>query len=159
MTLAENVVQDAAFRALKYFSSFHGDNGRAWLLRIVRNTAHVHLKQRLVATEVAPGNGRDAVGIEGIGVDVADPAPDPEATLAHLEEMALLRAALAALPIEQRECLVLREMEQLSYKEIARIAEVPVGTVMSRLWRARQALISCAPARRFRFGLAALPSS
>jgi RNA polymerase sigma-70 factor (ECF subfamily) len=143
-TLAEDVVQDAVLRALMYFSSFRHGNERAWLLRIVRNTAYAHLNRRRTETSLSLGGDSDQDGAEGVGMNVPDPAPDPETNLAHLEDLSQLNAALAALPIEQRECLVLCELEQLSYKDIAEITEVPVGTVMSRLWRARQALMRCA---------------
>jgi RNA polymerase sigma-70 factor (ECF subfamily) len=74
-------------------------------------------------------------------MDIADPAPGPETMLAQRQDIARLDAMLAALPVEQRECLVLCELERLSYKDIAQITQVPVGTVMSRLWRARQTLM------------------
>jgi RNA polymerase sigma-70 factor, ECF subfamily len=140
-TLAEDVVQDAALRALRYFASFRGGDGRAWILQIVRNTAHEHLKKRSARIEVSLGNATDRVGVAGFGMDAPDPGPDPEAQYAMLQGQERLASALAALPIEQRECLVLCELEQLSYKEIARITQVPIGTVMSRLSRARSALM------------------
>jgi RNA polymerase sigma factor (sigma-70 family) len=139
--LAEDVVQDAALRALRYFASFHGTDGRAWILRIVRNTAYEHLKRRSARTEVSLGSAADDADAEGVGMDVHDPGPDPEAQYSSLQDRERLTSALAALPIEQRECLVLYELEQLSYKDIARITQVPIGTVMSRLSRARSALM------------------
>jgi RNA polymerase sigma-70 factor (ECF subfamily) len=132
---AEDVVQDAVLRALRHFATFRGGDGRAWLLQIVRNTAYSTLKAR--RPEVSLGGDDDG---EGPGLDVPDPGPNPEAALAERQDLARLDAALAALPVELRECLVLCELEQLSYKDIARITEVPIGTVMSRLWRARQGL-------------------
>ena len=132
---AEDIVQDAVLRALQYFASFRGGDGRAWLLQIVRNTAWSTLRARRAGTEVPLGED------DGPGMDVPDPAPGPEATLARRQDLARLEAALAALPVELRECLVLCELEQLSYKDIARITQVPIGTVMSRLWRARRALV------------------
>jgi RNA polymerase sigma-70 factor (ECF subfamily) len=140
-TLAEDVVQDAALRALRYFASFRGDDGRAWMLRIVRNTAYEHLKKRSARTELSLGNAVGQPDAAGFGMDLRDPGPDPEAQYAGLQDRERLTSALAALPIEQRECLVLRELEQLSYKDIARITQVPIGTVMSRLSRARSALM------------------
>jgi RNA polymerase sigma-70 factor (ECF subfamily) len=134
---AEDVVQDAVLRALKYFASFRGGDERAWLLRIVRNTAYSSIGKRGGAAEIPLGS-EDG---EGPGMDVPDPAPGPEAILAQRQDLARLDAALAALPIELRECLVLCELEELSYKEIAEVTQVPIGTVMSRLWRARQALM------------------
>jgi RNA polymerase sigma-70 factor (ECF subfamily) len=140
-TLAEDVVQDSALRALRYFASFRGGDGRAWILRIVRNTAYEYLKQRSARTEVSLGGSTDQADALGFGMDVPDPGPDPEAQYAELQNRERLTSALAALPIEQRECLVLFELEQLSYKNIARITQVPIGTVMSRLSRARSALM------------------
>jgi RNA polymerase sigma factor (sigma-70 family) len=140
-TLAEDVVQDAALRALSYFGSYRGGDGRAWLLRIVRNAAYGALAAR-------PRSGTASLDDAGLTEDgesmarqVADPADDPEAVLVRREGFARLDQALAALPAELRECLVLRELEELSYKEVAHITGVPIGTVMSRLWRARQALM------------------
>jgi RNA polymerase sigma-70 factor, ECF subfamily len=140
-TLAEDVVQDAALRALSYFGSYRGGDGRAWLLRIVRNAAYGALAARRRSGTAS----LDDAGLTGDGestaMQVADSADDPEATLVRREGFARLDQALAALPAELRECLVLRELEELSYKEVAHITGVPIGTVMSRLWRARQALM------------------
>lgn len=138
-TLAQDVVQDAVMRALSYFGSFRGGDARAWLLRIVRNTACT----ALTARQRGGTASLDAVGRDGEApaLQVHDPADDPEASLARSENVAQLDRALAALPLELRECLVLRELQELSYKEIGHVTGVPVGTVMSRLWRARQALM------------------
>ena len=81
------------------------------------------------------------MGLTGGGESTAMQVTDPEAALVRREGFARLDQALAALPAELRECLVLRELEELSYKEVAHITGVPIGTVMSRLWRARQALM------------------
>lgn len=140
--LAEDVVQDAAVRALGYFASYRGGDSRAWLLRIVRNAAYGALAARrrgaAASLDAAGPPGGDG---EGAAMQVPDPADDPEAALARREGLARLDQALAALPLELRECLVLRELEELSYKEVADVTGVPVGTVMSRLWRARRALV------------------
>ena len=145
-SLADDIVQDAYLRALGYFATFRGGDARAWLLRIVRNAAYGALAARsrrasasleeagLVAAGVA-ADGEPAVH------EIADAADDPEQALSRAEGYATLDRALAALPEELRECLVLHELEDLSYKEIAQITGVPIGTVMSRLWRARQALM------------------
>lgn len=135
--IAEDVVQDACLRALQYFGSFRGDDARAWLLQIVRNASYATLK--------AQRNGKEISQVEdnaegSPGMELPDPNPDPEAALVHQQDLECLDAALAALPVELRECLVLCELEQLSYKEIARVTQVPIGTVMSRLWRARRML-------------------
>jgi RNA polymerase sigma-70 factor (ECF subfamily) len=136
-TRAEDVVQDAVLRALSYFASYHGGDGRAWFLRIVRNVAYSALAAR----------PRNAVSLDGDAdgpdpvASVADGGDDPEQALAKREALEKLDEALAALPVMWRECLVLRELEELSYQEIAAVVGVPIGTVMSRLWRARRALL------------------
>ncbi len=131
---AQDVVQDAMLRALRYFDSYRGDNPRAWLLQIVRNVALDAL-----------GRTEATVSIDTLDPSMApDPAliePDtPEGTMERDAEQRRISQCVQQLPLELRECLVLREWEDLSYKEIARILETPVGTVMSRLWRARQQL-------------------
>jgi len=128
---AEDVVQEAVERALRYAASWRGDNPRAWLLQIVRTRAYAWLTARRDQAEV-PWDDT---------LPLTDPAPDPEAALSSHQQRQGLEAALMALPAELRECLVLRELEEMSYRDIARVTGVPVGTVMSRLWRARRALI------------------
>jgi RNA polymerase sigma-70 factor (ECF subfamily) len=143
-SLAEDIVQDAVLRALQYFASFRGDSGgRAWLLQIVRNAAYAAIKARRLGVDVPleSDDGEAAMALP-------DPGPGPEALLAQRQDLQLLDAALAALPIDLRECLILCELEQLSYKDIARVTGVPIGTVMSRLWRARQALMRLRAAGR-----------
>lgn len=138
--LAEDVVQDAVLRGLTYFASFRGGDSRAWLMRIVRNTAYTALAARQRAqrrTEPLEEGGEAPHA-------VPDPAADPERALAEAQGAGLLAQALESLPPELRECLVLKELEELSYKEIAQVTGVPVGTVMSRLWRARQQLMAAA---------------
>jgi RNA polymerase sigma-70 factor (ECF subfamily) len=133
---AEDVVQDAVVRALSYFGSYQGGDGRAWFLRIVRNVAYGALAAGRRGGEVAPSGGEaDPAEL------VADGADDPEQALARREALERLDQALAALPAVLRECLVLRELEELSYQEISHVVGVPIGTVMSRLWRARRALM------------------
>jgi RNA polymerase sigma-70 factor, ECF subfamily len=125
---AEDVVQDACLRAIKYFEGFRGEAGpsaRAWLLTIVRNTAHTwrtHHRPDALATEFDETRHSDAA---------ADDRPDAKETLGR---------ALGTLAPEFREVIVLRELQGLSYKEISDIAGVPIGTVMSRLSRARARL-------------------
>jgi len=126
--LAEDVVQDALVRGLTYFASFRGENPRAWLLRIVRTVAYDRVAARAGGTFVP------------LDDDVPDSGATPEAAFAEAQRAATLESALAALPPELREVIVLRELEEMSYRDIAQIVGVPVGTVMSRLWRARQVL-------------------
>jgi len=129
---AEDVVQEACARALRYLGGFHGDNARAWFLAIVRNAAFDWL-ERNRPPEVAGGD--DALA------DIPDAAgKGPEAMAIRIDEANALAGAIAALPVGFREVLILRELEELSYKEIARITDVPIGTVMSRLARARALL-------------------
>jgi RNA polymerase sigma factor (sigma-70 family) len=138
--IAEDVVQDAYERACKYFAAFRGGSGRAWLLQIVRNAAYSTLKAQRRRMEVSLSSGTLAADEAGVDMDIPDSSPGPEAALARRQDLAALDDALNALPVAWRECLILREVEELSYKEMARIMEVPIGTVMSRLSRARQAL-------------------
>ncbi len=127
---AEDVVQDACIRALKYVGSLHGKNPRAWFLAIVRNAFYDWLGRNRPA-EIAD------VDDDTIEATVDHAAVDPQQTAIRSAELRALSDAMAALPLQFREVLVLRELEDLSYKEIARVADIPVGTVMSRLARAR----------------------
>jgi RNA polymerase sigma factor (sigma-70 family) len=132
---AEDVVQDACVRAITYFPSLRHDNARAWLFGIVRNTWYSHLARRIRIV--------DHVGMMPLAIATyhpADAAHDPEALLARQQVVTLVRQALDELPIDFREVIVLREIEGLTYKEIAAVANVPIGTVMSRLLRAREHL-------------------
>ena len=127
---AQDVVQDALVRAMTYFASFRGDNPRAWLLQIVRNTAWSRPRgPRLEALD------------DDAGASLIAPGPDPEAALAQTEAHSQLSRMMARLPAELRECLALRELEDMSYRDIAEVTGVPVGTVMSRLFRARKLLL------------------
>jgi RNA polymerase sigma-70 factor, ECF subfamily len=139
-SIAEDVVQNAYERACKYFASFRGGSGRAWLLQIVRNAAYSMLKAERRGMEVSLSSETRAADKDGVDMDMADPSPGPETTLAQRQDVAALDDALNALPVAWRECLILREVEALSYMEMARIMDVPIGTVMSRLARAREAL-------------------
>lgn len=139
--MAEDVAQDAVLRALSYFGSYKGGDARSWLLRIVRNVAYGAIAaRRRGGTTCLDAPGLTADGAP-LALQIADPEDDPEATLVRSESFARLDQALAALPRELRECLVLHELEELSYKQVAHVTGVPIGTVMSRLWRARQALM------------------
>jgi len=126
---AQDVVQEAFLRAFKSFGGFHGSNGRAWLLTIVRNTSYTLLKKNRVAEFTTPFDEE----IHGSGQESVSPAT----ILEHSEDAELIREAMDELPAEFREILVLRHLEGLSYKEIADIAQLAPGTVMSRLARAR----------------------
>jgi RNA polymerase sigma factor (sigma-70 family) len=139
-SIAEDVVQDAYERACRYFAGFRGGSGRAWLLQIVRNTAYSTLKAERRGMEVSLSSGKRADDENGVDAEMPDPNPGPEETLAQRQDLAALDDALNALPVAWRECVILREVEALSYKEMARIMNAPIGTVMSRLSRARQAL-------------------
>lgn len=129
---AEDVVQEACLRAFKSFEGFHGGDGRAWLLTIVRNTCYTWLQQNQARELTTPFDE------EIHSVETA--ASNPETLLLERVDSQLLRQALEELPLEFREVLILRELEGLSYKEIADVADIPVGTVMSRLARARERL-------------------
>src|SRR5256714_6924423 len=126
---AQDVVQEAYLRAFKSFAGFHGGNGRAWLLTIVRNTSYTLLKKnRAVDFTTTFDEEIHVAGHESVS---------PATILEHSENTELIREAMDALPAEFREILALRHQEGLSYKEIADIAQIPPGTVMSRLARAR----------------------
>jgi RNA polymerase sigma-70 factor (ECF subfamily) len=139
---AEDVVQEACLRALRYYRGFHGESARPWLLTIVRNTCFTWLRNNRDPQEVPlfdndraddQEDGGGAVGSGGAG-------DDPETIVIQSADRALLNRLIGELPLPFREVLVLRELEDLSYKEIAEVAAVPVGTVMSRLSRARRLL-------------------
>jgi RNA polymerase sigma-70 factor (ECF subfamily) len=145
---AEDVVQEASLRAFKYWAGISHRDSRSWLLAIVRNTFYTWLRQRL--PDAHPFTDADlAEAAEAAGAD--DENPNPETAALQGADREMLKAALEELPVEFREAIVLREMEGLSYKEIADIANVPVGTVMSRLARARKRLqiaLTCLGVRR-----------
>jgi len=129
---AQDVVQEAYLRAFKSFGGFHGSNGRAWLLTIVRNTSYTLLKKNR-AVDLTTTFDEE---IHATGHKSASPA----AILEHAEDAELIRKAMDELPAEFREILTLRHQEGLSYKEIGEIVKIPAGTVMSRLARARAKL-------------------
>ena len=130
---AEDVIQDACVRALKYIGSLRKGDARAWFLTIVRHAFYDWCARNRPA-EIAHDDG---TALE-TAVDYA--ATDPEQAALRRAESKVLADAVAELPLAFREVLILREMEELSYKEIARIADIPIGTVMSRLARARAQL-------------------
>lgn len=140
---AEDVVQDAFLRAFRAFDTVTGDDIKPWLLTIVRNVAYRWLTLRKRRTNVIPldsmlpGADRDEPGPT---FEIASDAPSAEDMLIGRADQALVHRALDRLPPAFRETIILREMEDMSYRDIARITEVPVGTVMSRLARARDQL-------------------
>jgi RNA polymerase sigma-70 factor (ECF subfamily) len=143
-TDAEDVVQEAVVRAATYFAGFRGANPRAWLLQIVRNTAYSSRALVRGAVMVSlPGDERGGATMP----ELVDRGDDPETALLKHESGTRLRRLLEALPAELREALVLRELEELAYKEIAEITQTPIGTVMSRLWRARRMLAASVTAQ------------
>jgi len=129
---AEDVVQEAYLRAFKFFGSYRGGDSRSWLLKIVRNTCYTWLQQNRSRELTEPIEDKlDEVGIS---------TDNPETILLQNMDAKLVRQALEELPIEFREILIMREMEDLSYKQISSIADLPIGTVMSRLARGRKRL-------------------
>jgi RNA polymerase sigma-70 factor, ECF subfamily len=128
---AEDVVQDACVRAVRFFPSLRDGDARAWLFAIVRNTWYSRVTRRA---------GAETQALDSTTDDPVDGGLDPEARLLQQRDVARVREALEQLPADFREVLVLREIEGMSYKEIAAIVQVPIGTVMSRLARARDRL-------------------
>jgi RNA polymerase sigma-70 factor (ECF subfamily) len=139
-TDAEDVVQDASLRAFRAIRGFAGGSARGWVLSIVRNSAYSWLHKNRPAAVVTVD---DLEAVELAHAKPGDPdAETPEAALIAKADAEQLRAAIAALPAPFRETLVLRDIEGLDYREIAEATEVPIGTVMSRLARARRRLIA-----------------
>jgi RNA polymerase sigma factor (sigma-70 family) len=130
---AEDLVQESYLRAFRAFETFQGQDARAWLLAVVRNTCFTWLKKKGAQPFVEFDEQMHTTG----------GSPDAESILLNQAALASLQDCLEALPLEFREAIVLRELEELSYKEISGIAGVPVGTVMSRLARARKRLSEC----------------
>ena len=130
---AEDVVQESCVRALRYLDSLRGDEARPWLLTIVRHTGYSWLRRNRPA---------DVVALEDIDEALRDgtapSADEPLAAALRNADRAQINRAIEALPIAFREVLVMRELEDLSYRDIARVAGIPIGTVMSRLARARR---------------------
>ena len=129
---AADIVQEASLRAFRFLGGFRGGNSRSWLLTIVRHTAYTWLKQNR-PQKIVPMADEEWTAI-------ADPVSTGPAAGIHQVDASFLRQALEELPLEFREAIILRELEGLAYKEIAEIADVPLGTVMSRLARGRRQL-------------------
>ena len=129
---AQDVVQEAMMRAMRYMASCRGDDAKAWLLQIVRNSCFTWLKVNRPAERLFLDEDGEALN------EIAAPAAcEPHSVAARNAERDRINDAIASLPAAYRDVLVLREIEDLSYGDIARIAGIPVGTVMSRLARAR----------------------
>lgn len=128
---AEDMVQEAYLRAFRFFEGFRGGDGRAWLLTIVRNTCYTWLQQN---------RSREFIALDDEIDKVESDLRSPEEILIATNDNELLERALDELPLEFREVIILRELEGMSYKEIAGLADIPLGTVMSRLARARKRL-------------------
>jgi RNA polymerase sigma-70 factor, ECF subfamily len=128
---AQDVAQEASLRAFRYFGSFRGENARSWLLSIVRNAFYTWLRKN---------RPEKTVEINDETLDIEDASANAEMANPQFADADAVRRAIAELPVEFREIVILREMEGFSYKEIAELAEVPIGTVMSRLARARKLL-------------------
>jgi RNA polymerase sigma-70 factor (ECF subfamily) len=129
---AQDVAQEASLRAFRFFENFRGENPRAWLLTIVRNTFYTWLRKNRPMEKT--------VELTDEALDIEDSPASAEAAKPGFADAEAVRRAIANLPVEFREIVILREMEGFSYKEIAELAEVPIGTVMSRLARARKLL-------------------
>lgn len=136
---AEDATQEAYLRAFRFFDSFHGGDGRAWLLAVVRNTCITWRRREM---------GREPKVAFDERIHGADTgSADTEERLVNESKLGSLRECIELLPAEYREVLVMREIEEMSYQEISEAAAVPIGTVMSRLSRARKRLQECAAPR------------
>jgi len=133
---AEDIVQESYLRAYKFWSGFQGGDSRAWLLKIVRNTSYTFLEKSRPAAQSEEFDEK----IHSATPATVPPALDAEASMIRTVESRMLREALEGLPVNFREILVLRELEELSYKQISEMLEVPIGTVMSSLARGRERL-------------------
>jgi RNA polymerase sigma factor (sigma-70 family) len=131
---AEDLVQEAYLRAFRSFDTFEGADAKAWLLTVVRNTCFTWLKKK---------GGQPVVEFDEQMHSGGEESLDAEAVLVNQAALGALNGCLKGLPLEFREAIVLRELEELSYKEISEIARVPVGTVMSRIARGRKRLQQC----------------
>ena len=137
---AQDVVQESYLRAFRFFDGYHGGEPKAWLLAVVRNTCHTWRR-------------REKRDVTKVLFDEAAHTPDPdtpnaEERLVEATKMNTLRHCIETLPVEFREVLVMRELEEMSYQQVADVAGLPVGTVMSRLSRARKRLEECAGRRK-----------
>ena len=136
---AQDVVQESYLRAFRFFEGYKGGDSKAWLLSIVRNTCRTWLRQQKRDMASVPF---DEIAHSGDRV-----APDPEQSMAERQKIGLLLTCIEMLPPDFREVLILRELEEMSYQQIAAVTGVPIGTVMSRLSRARRRLEELAASR------------
>ncbi|MBK5062280.1 RNA polymerase sigma factor [Burkholderia sp. R-69927] len=142
---ADDVVQEAFMRAFRFFDTFRGDSARPWLLAIVRRTWYTEWRRRASSHEVVEfDDTMDDATFDGWSAGGAD----PQTLLIRDEDTKLVHEALAQLPVEYREVLILRELEEMGYREIAMVADVPIGTVMSRLARGRRKLAALLMAKQ-----------
>ncbi len=135
---AEDVVQEAYLKAFKYFDRFRGGDGRTWLLAIVRNTFYTEYRSRRGA-QANEQFDEDFHSLEDTP-SAAQRIKSPDAILSQLQDQRLMDQALEGLSLEFREVVVMRELDDLSYRQIADVIGVPIGTVMSRLSRGRKLL-------------------
>ena len=137
---ARDAVQEAYLRAFRFFDGYRGGDGKAWLLEIVRNTCRTLQRRQMRSAAAVPFDEAAHTG-EARG-------PNAEEKLSGEDNLGILRGCIAALPEEFREVIVLRELEEMSYRDIAALCGIAIGTVMSRLSRARKRLEECAARRR-----------
>jgi RNA polymerase sigma factor (sigma-70 family) len=135
---ADDIVQESYMRAFRFFDTFRGENARPWLLAIVRRTWYTEWQRRTNSREVASFD--DELDETSVFDETCSIYADPQTLLLQGEHARLVREALESLPVEFREVLILRELEDMSYRDIAVIADLPIGTVMSRLARGRRKL-------------------
>ena len=141
---ADDIVQDTMLRAFRAFASFKGEDAKPWLLTIARNRFYSHMRRRNRGFRLRES---DVIGDDGTADDL--PGSDPESSLARRELLRTVEKRIASLPSEFREVLLLRELNDLSYREISERTSIPVGTVMSRLHRARAILRARLPPAEF----------
>ena len=137
---AEDVMQEAYLRAFKYFDGFNGSDARTWLLAIVRNTFYTWREKESVRESGMSIDDLEGLEAEGGAALVASADDRPDARLLRSADRRVVDEAIRALPVEFREVIVMRELEELSYKQIASVAGIPLGTVMSRIARGREHL-------------------
>ena len=136
--VAQDIVQDAFLRAHRGFDGYRGGDARAWLFQIVRNCYHAWLSERRRKSRLSGELRNQAECDAPAALEVASTEDDPETALLRKSESETVHRVLEAMPVRLREIMVLREIEDLSYSQIAEVTSLPVGTVMSRLSRARR---------------------